>query len=68
MAALNEGEISIMDLQGQLSTERGIYFETCSAQGHNAHGRVERKIGLLKESLARSNIVSNRLHAMGWLS
>ena len=68
MAALNEGEISIMDLQGQLSTERGIYFETCSAQGHNAHGRVERKIGLLKESLARSNIVSNRLHAMGWLT
>ena len=68
MAALQEGEINLVDLQGTLSTERGLLFETCSSQGHNAHGRVERRIGLLKEALSRSNIVQNRLHAMGWMT
>ena len=68
MAAMQEGEINLVDLQGNLSAERGILFETCASQGHYAHGRVERKIGLLKEALSRSNIVQNRLHAMGWLT
>ena len=68
MKALNEGELSLQNMQGQLSRERGIYFETCAAQNHSAHGRVERKIRMLQEALTRSSIKTERLTATGWMT
>ncbi len=68
MKALNEGELDLMDLQARLSHEQGIRFETCPFQGHNAHGRIERRIRLLQEAFTRSNITASRLHATGWVT
>ena len=44
MKALSKGEISLLDLQGNLHRERGIMFEYCLPQGHYQHGRIERRI------------------------
>ena len=66
MKALSEGEMTIQDLQGRLHRERGLFFETCLPQGHYQHGRIERKIKQLQESLDRSNIRNSRVTATGW--
>ena len=68
MKALNEGELDIMDLEGRLHHEQGIQFETCPAQAHSAHGRIERRIRLLQDAFTRSNMTANRLHATGWMT
>ena len=60
MKALREGEIELLRLDGTLSRERGIVFETCVPQGHSAHGRIERRICMLKESLDRSEMKNSR--------
>ena len=66
MKALTEGEISLLDLQGNLHTERGIKFEVCLPQGHYAHGRIERRIKMIQDSLERSNMKNSRCTATGW--
>ena len=67
MKALNEGEINVLDLQGRLHRERGILFETCLPQGHYQHGRIERRIKMLQESLERSEIrLTASATATGW--
>ena len=66
MKALREGEIDIQDMQGRLHRERGIYFETCLPQGHYQHGRIERRIRMLQESLERSEMKNTRCTATGW--
>ena len=67
MKALREGEISLIDMQGRLHRERGILFETCLPQGHYAHGRIERRIRMIQESLDRSELRYNtRCTATGW--
>ena len=67
MKALTEGEIDIIDLQGRLHRERGILFETCLPQGHYQHGRIERRIKMLQESLERSEIrLTASATATGW--
>ena len=38
MKALENGEISLLDLQGNLHKQRGIMFECCLPQGHYQHG------------------------------
>ena len=67
MKALSEGKISILDLQGRLHQERGIMFETCLPQGHYQHGRIERRIKMLQESLERSEMrLTASVTATGW--
>ena len=66
MKALDNGEISLLDLQGNLHKQRGIMFECCLPQGHYQHGRIERRIRSLQESLDRSNIRNSRCTALGW--
>ena len=66
LKALSEGEIDIFGPDGCISRERGIDFKTCPAQGHNAHGRIERRIRMLQECLERSGLKGQKLHAMGW--
>ena len=66
LKALSEGEIDVVDLEGVLSRERGIVFRTCSAQDHSAHGRIEAKIKMIQDSLARTPVKVERLHSLGW--
>ena len=66
MKALQDGEIDILDMQGRLHRERGLYFETCLPQGHYQHGRIERRIRMLQDSLQRSEIRKSRCTATGW--
>ena len=53
MEALRDGVIEIADLEGTLAVEHGINFQVCLPQGHWEHGRVERRIRMLQESLER---------------
>ena len=66
MKALREGEVNLQDLQGRLHRERGIWFETCAAQNHSAHGRIERRIRMVQDSLERSGMKSSKNTATGW--
>ena len=65
MKALREGEIDLQ-IQGRLHRERWIYFETCLPQDHYQHGRNERRIRMLQESLEKSEIKNTRCAATGW--
>ena len=64
--ALEEMEGVVQDLQLRLSEEKGVSFRPCLPQGHSAHGRVERVIRSLQESLEASGIMSERLTATAW--
>ena len=66
MKALSKGEISLLDLQGNLHRERGIMFEYCVPQGHYEHGRIERRIRMLQECLDRSEMRNSKCTALGW--
>merc|ERR1711942_526835 len=66
MKALTEGEIDIIGRDGVLARQRGIYFETCLAQDHSAHGRIEARIKMVQQSLERSNIRMDKMRTMGW--
>ena len=61
-----EAELDIVSTDGSIAKEKGIAFETCSAQGHNAHGRIERKIKLVQEAFDRSELKKFKLHGLGW--
>ena len=65
--ALNKGEIDFVDLAGNLSTNRGITFQSVVPQGHYGHGKVEKKIHMLQECLERSEIRNSRCTATGWM-
>ena len=65
MEALREGVIELSNLEGTLAVEYGIQFEPCMPQGHWEHGRVERRIRMLQESLDRSGLKGTRCHATG---
>ena len=58
LKALRRGEVELSDLEGKLSREQGIKFRTCPPQGHSAHSKVERKIGLIQQSLTKSGLMS----------
>ena len=66
LKVLAEGEITMVSLEGVLSTEKGIHFRTCSAQDHSAHGRIEARIKMIQQSLERSAIKKEKLHSLGW--
>lgn len=64
--ALSEGEVDMVDLSGALSRQRGVKFIPVVPQGHSAHGRIEKRIHMLQESLERSEIRNSRCTATGW--
>ncbi len=66
LTAFTLGEISLPDLSGNLQRTKGIIFDVCPPQGHSAHGRVERKIRTLQDSLVRSGMSGSRVTATGW--
>ena len=56
LKSLKEGEVDLVDMQGVLSKERSIHFEVATPQAHYQHGKIEKKIHLLQESLERSDL------------
>ena len=57
--------LNMMDIKAQLNREFGIEFETCPVGGHNYHGKVERKIRTVQDSLNKS-VCNARLSTMEW--
>ena len=53
------------DVQKKLHKDQQVDFETCPVGGHNFHGRVERRIRTIRESLEKS-IHKERLSVMQW--
>ena len=53
------------DVQRKLHKDQQVNFETCPVGGHNFHGRVERRIRTIRESLERS-IHKERLSVLQW--
>ena len=66
LQALSEGEVDIFGQDGILARVRGISFQTCPAQGHSAHGRIERKIRSIQDCLDKSGMQKMRLPSLGW--
>ena len=57
--------ISMCDVGGKLNREYGIEFEVCPVGGHNFHGKVERKIRTVKETLCKS-VQNVKLSTIEW--
>ena len=64
--ALSEGELDVLSIDGSIARERGILFQTCPAQGHSAHGRVERRIKMVQEAFDRCDMKRFKLTGLGW--
>ena len=64
--ALKYGKVDLMDLSGNLSVQRGIHFITVVPQGHSGHGRIEKRIHMLQQSLERSELRNSRCTSLGW--
>ena len=65
MKCLKEGVISLRDLSGNLMKNQSVHFETVVPQGHYQHGKVEKKIHQLQESMERANFRNSRCTASG---
>ena len=65
LAAAREININLRNLGHQLYTEHGIIFETCAVGGHDQHGKVERTIRTVQDSLDDMGWKKMRIHAMG---
>ena len=66
--ALKEGVVDICDLSGNLLSNRNVHFEVVVPQGHWGHGKVEKKIHQLQESLERSDLRNSRFTATGLIA
>ena len=58
-------QISFVDIQHKLNIEYGIQFESCPVGGHDMHGKVERKIRQVQESM-KKKLQGNRLSILQW--
>ena len=65
LAAAREVNINLRNLSHQLYTEHGIVFETCPVGGHDQHGKVERTIRTIQDSMDDMGWNKMRIHAMG---
>ena len=66
LRGLAHGEVDLVDLSGVLSRQRGVEFVTVVPQGHSGHGRIERRIRMLQQSLEQSELRKSRCTALGW--
>ena len=57
--------IDMTDLKGKLNREYGIDFDVCPVGGHNFHGKVERKIKTVKETISKT-VHNERLSVLEW--
>jgi hypothetical protein len=65
MQVLREGNIQIVDLETQMRSQTQVEFQVCPVSGHNAHSAVERRIGIIQESLRVIKLDQQRVHATG---
>ena len=56
---------SFRDAKHKLNIEANVEFESCPVGGHNMHGRVERRIRHIKESIEKS-MQNERLSIIQW--
>ena len=68
LKSFDEGEVDLMDMQGILSRERNIHFEVATPQAHYQHGKIEKKIHLLQESLERSDLRNSATTTTAWMT
>ena len=61
----NNMTLSYTDLKNQLHREYGVQFETCPVGAHYQHGKVERKIRHVRESLSKC-LSNDRLSLIQW--
>ena len=57
--------LNMCDIKGTLNREYGIEFSPCPVGGHNFHGKVERKIKSVQESIEKS-VHNARLSTLQW--
>ena len=57
--------LDIQNIKFQLRKDAGVEVSVCPVGGHNMHGRVERKIRQVRESLARA-LSNDRLGVLQW--
>ena len=65
LKVLREIQVNLRDLTHRLYSEQGILFDTCAVGGHDQHGKVERTIRSVQDSLSDLGLDKMRLHAMG---
>ena len=58
--------INMSNAQGVLRTECGVTFQTCPVGGHNFHGKAERKIKAVQETIEKSIPPKARLSTIEW--
>ena len=58
-------QIDYYDLQHKLNRQYGVEFQTCPVGGHNVHGKVERKIKHIQDSIAKG-CNKERLSVIQW--
>ena len=58
--------LNMTSIRGRLHKEFGVEFSTCPVGGHNYHGKVERKIKTIKESLNIDGVKKLRLSVLEW--
>jgi len=56
---------NFQDAQRKLHMDMDVEFETCPVGGHNVHGKVERKIRTIRESIEKS-MHKERLSILQW--
>ena len=56
---------SFSDIQHKLSVEHGVNFKVCPVGAHYVHGKVERKIRSIKQSIVK-NVGKKRLSVLQW--
>ena len=65
LKVMREIQVNLRDLAHRLYSEHGILFDTCAVGGHDQHGKVERTIRSMQDSLSELGLDKMRLHAMG---
>ena len=58
-------QLSFLDIQFHLNIEYGVQFDTCPVGGHNIHGKVERRIRTVRESIEKK-LQRHRLSILQW--
>ena len=58
--------LNMRNIKGRLNREFGVEFTTCPVGGHNYHGKVERKIKTVKETLCIDKVQKQRLSVLEW--
>ena len=57
--------LNLRNIQNKLFVDANVQFEICPVSGHFMHGRVERKIKQIKESIEKT-LYNYRLSLLQW--